>query len=498
MAIGTGSGRLKYPLPLLQTQQEANSVSASAGGSASASAYGANRSYAANKMRVMADLANSAMDRQQRAYEADMQRGYNAGQAYLDRQQQQTLQADQQKFAADQQAKLFGQQNTLAQQNQQFQKEQNWQDYYLNTETNRQKTAQEQQVQTNKETRQFNQAQVAQLPQIPEYAPPETARKLQDLRSGLSQLTSNEWDHKDPYWKQAFGEGIDEYNNIVQSIPKPQPGERFDQKTYERNGTLYIDDPKTGLPVEVPNDAQKKAAVAQKEEQKASADKQAEDRKKREDRAGELMKNDPSMSEQDAIKRANEIQDAFDKAHQERTSGQQPQVPGAQPAPAPAGQPPVPNPPPDAAGQAPAQPAAGQPLPDAHVQSAVSDIRGATKDMPLGANETPALRSFMDKNMESIVKYHNTPLDQVPEKERPAVDFYGRYLRSGMSGQPIVLRTPDEMALLPPDTPFVDDKGKPRRTKGKVGSLNNPRVVSKEEMQRVLQQNEEIRKRGRQ
>jgi hypothetical protein len=61
------------------------------------------------------------------------------------------------------------------------------------------------------------------------------------------------------------------------------------------------------------------------------------------------------------------------------------------------------------------------------------------------------------------------PLDQVPEQSRGAVDFYGRVLRSSIDKQPIVLKTPEEAAMLPPDTPFIDDQGNERRTKKKAG-----------------------------
>lgn len=77
MAIRSGTGSLKYPL-LNQAQivAQQSAAAASAGGSASASAYGANRAFAANKMRVQADLANSAAERQYNAYQQDQNRGF--------------------------------------------------------------------------------------------------------------------------------------------------------------------------------------------------------------------------------------------------------------------------------------------------------------------------------------------------------------------------------------------------------------------------------------
>lgn len=101
MAIRSGSPGLKYPLPN-NTMAQQSAAAASAGGSASASAYGANRSFAANKMRVQADLANSAAERQQRAEQAYYDRGFRAQQNFYDREHQAGAQLQSQDFRADQ------------------------------------------------------------------------------------------------------------------------------------------------------------------------------------------------------------------------------------------------------------------------------------------------------------------------------------------------------------------------------------------------------------
>lgn len=101
MAIRSGTGGLKYPLPA-NTDAAASIAAASAGGSASASAYGANRQFAANKMRVQADLANAAADRDFRARSQMQEQGYRAQQAFYDREHQAGAQLQAQDFRAQQ------------------------------------------------------------------------------------------------------------------------------------------------------------------------------------------------------------------------------------------------------------------------------------------------------------------------------------------------------------------------------------------------------------
>lgn len=101
MAIRSGSPGLKYPLPANTIAQQ-SAAAASAGGSASASAYGANRSYAANKMRVQADLANSAAERDFRARSQMEEQGFRARENFYDREHQAGAQIQGQEFRANQ------------------------------------------------------------------------------------------------------------------------------------------------------------------------------------------------------------------------------------------------------------------------------------------------------------------------------------------------------------------------------------------------------------
>lgn len=105
MAIKSGSPGLKYPITnYAQIAAQQSDAAAAAGGSASASAYGANRSFAANKMRVAADLYNSQQDRLAQAYQADQQRGFSAYQADQDRGFRAQSQLEAQGFQAGQNA----------------------------------------------------------------------------------------------------------------------------------------------------------------------------------------------------------------------------------------------------------------------------------------------------------------------------------------------------------------------------------------------------------
>lgn len=123
MAIRAGTGGLKYPLPI-DPQAQQSAAAASAGGSAAASTFGANRQFAATKMRVQADLANAAADRDYRAQSQMQEQGFRAVQNYMDRE----LGAQQQRYAqdaaAERQQAQFDQQTALQGQSQTFQQEQ--------------------------------------------------------------------------------------------------------------------------------------------------------------------------------------------------------------------------------------------------------------------------------------------------------------------------------------------------------------------------------------
>lgn len=128
MALRAGGGGLKYPLPSqYQIGAQQSAAAASAGGSASSSAYGANRQFAANKMRVQADLANSAADRQFRAMSQMQGQQFEAQQNYYDREHRKGAQLEAQRFDAAQQDQRLQQQ-----------KEMQWEGHYLDAEQARQ------------------------------------------------------------------------------------------------------------------------------------------------------------------------------------------------------------------------------------------------------------------------------------------------------------------------------------------------------------------------
>lgn len=110
MAIQGGAKELKYPLPnWAQLSAQQSAAAASSGGSAAASAFSTNRNFAANKMRVQAQLADSAADRQFRAQENFQDRSFRA-----------QSQLEGQRFDAERQQALFGQQQTLQTAGQEF------------------------------------------------------------------------------------------------------------------------------------------------------------------------------------------------------------------------------------------------------------------------------------------------------------------------------------------------------------------------------------------
>ena len=579
MAIRSGSGSLKYPL-LNQAQivAQQSAAAASAGGSASASAYGANRAFAANKMRVQADLANSAAERQFRAasqmeaqgfqnYQQEQNRDFNAIQnqnqinAYADRQQAgfdnaKELQQGYQTFTAGQE-----------------QKSQDFQSGRDQTQFDQNTAAMEAHIQAGK--MQLN---------------PAAQDKLNKLEADRATIESD-----GTFTNAQVNEFMQQYRIkkagiISTATPTATPADQANQ-----SGVLF--DPKTGgysMPVPgqpIPEgmvhgqygekgfqptiDTSKQDAAKQKEQEKAdkaAADAQQKRKEAISSRADQLQKDvakkddGTTLSREDALKQAEETLKT-DEAFHAQQSGQQPAaveggpvpnfVPGQTPvqggpipnfspgttpvqggpiplAPAPqtfnmqsngariesanradiyGAPPPQPMPPNDSAQPVRPQPvagnysipgapgggelqgngarmgqqnvvnspqavqqraelqggpAAGSAQPPPEVKSTVADIRSQMKDLPLDTSkETPAMRDFFNKNLENITQYHDTPLDQVPEAARPAVDFYGRMLRSVINKQPVVLKTPEEMAMLPPDTPFVDSEGKPRRTNKK-------------------------------
>lgn len=101
MALRIGTGGLKYPLPA-NTQAQQSIAAASSGGSAAASTFSANRQFAANKMRVQADLANAAADRDFRARSQLEGQAFRAQQEYYDREHQKGAQLESQDFRAGQ------------------------------------------------------------------------------------------------------------------------------------------------------------------------------------------------------------------------------------------------------------------------------------------------------------------------------------------------------------------------------------------------------------
>lgn len=356
MAIRSGSGGLKYPLPIDPSAQQ-SIAAASAGGSAASSAYGANRSFAANKMRVQADLANSAADRSYRAMAQMEGQRFDAEQAYYDRENRKGAQLEAQRFDAERQDKLFGQQQTLQTQAQRFAADQD---------------VLQQTAMSDRDLRRIQAEQVAGLPEIPENAQGQTRQHLQRLRGALQELVGQNWNPNDPATRDTFDQTMKDYQSITQSIPKPNPAEEFQRDTFEANGTRYQKN-QSGQYVEVPNTAQAEAAKSQQQQQVAQQKQEAA----RQSELEKIAKEQESVTvgDTDRTLTPKEAMEAAKKLYAEREAagyygpvpGQQ--QPGGQPAPAP-GQPE--QPPPPAPGQVPlpsghpnAQPAsqAGQPSP---------------------------------------------------------------------------------------------------------------------------------------
>jgi hypothetical protein len=506
MAIRSGTGGLKYPLPA-NTDIQASIAAASSGGSAAASSYGANRQFAANKMRVQADLANSAAERQFRAMSQLEGQQFRAQQEFYDREHQKGAQLQSQEFRAGE-AELD--RNFAAYQRMQGQAYQSNQ-----AQLDRDFTTQRDQAQ-------FDRGQTAQQQQIAD----QDAQIEAEIQAGTRELTPQAQQQidtiaadrakmaGDPQFTDAQREEAEkEFQQRERRIRRTAGAPRGPNSTQGFNaGTTYVDE-ETGQAYPTPDAVPGKKLVPYSAQDRKplveppdTSKQDAANEKQNaalETRARALMKEtvdddtgEPTLTPSQAMNAAIEEQKQFDM---ERNRGAHPpMLPPAAPGTQQPGQPaPGQVPPPPAPGQtAPPTPLPGKPVgptptptplpqqpnapaqapvplatPEPEVQTIVNDVRGSMKDVPLDeTKETPALRGFLDKNMEDIVRYNNVPIDQVPEASRPALDFYGRYMRSATQDQPIVLKTPDEAAMLPPDTPFIDDKGKQRRTPKKKGA----------------------------
>lgn len=216
MAIRSGTGGLKYPLPSqLQIGAQQSAAAASSGGSAAASAYGANRQFAANKMRVQADLANSAADRQFRAMSQMEEQGFRAQQQFYDREHDKGSQLEAQRFGAEQQDARFQQQ-----------RESQWQDQYFQAERDRQ----QQGFTTERDQANFERDQQAFEQQIDSgiegdmrsgklELPPEAQKEMQALDSGRIEAQK-----LDPQQRADFEEQYQKRKRDLLRTAKPPQG----------------------------------------------------------------------------------------------------------------------------------------------------------------------------------------------------------------------------------------------------------------------------------
>jgi hypothetical protein len=524
MAIRSGTGGLKYPLPNQgQLSAQMSAAAASSGGSAAASTFGANRSFAANKMRVQADLANSAAERQFRAMSQMEEQGFRAQQQFYDREHFKGAQLQEQGFRAG--------------------------ESQLDREFETQRDTANFQRETAEYERRIDAQAEADIRSGKRVLSPKAQEQLRQLEDAESDAKGMDAQQQADWAAQK----AEKRRQIIRGATEPV-GPTADEEF--NKGTIYLDnDPQSPTygkafpdpgPGRVAGRGTDKGFVPSVDT--SAQDKQQQEQQKKQQEADQKLKEDIYKAAQERVKDAKtanaettyDFQQAYDAELKERrlagapTPEAAPADPGSpkgpvlpstaktgtdvapsaaappapvQPAPQPpqrgiidraadiaedimrpgfvSGQPPVSRQPdvlPANPGyQAPTGPATSTLpqtpdsgkgaafIPVEQAQTMAGEIRAEMKDAPLSKGETPQMRDYFDQNMETILQYQNTPLEQVPEEARGPVDFYGRVLRSSTQGQPIVLKTPDEAAMLPPDTPFIDDQGIPRRTpKGKM------------------------------
>jgi hypothetical protein len=345
MAIRSGSGGLKYPLPnQAQLVAQQSAAAASAGGSAAASTFGANRAFAANKMRVQADLANSAADRQYRAMAQLEGQNFEAQQNFYDRENRKGAQLEAQRFDAERQDKLFGQQTQMQQAGQQFNREMQWQDQYYQTERDRQGFERDQTVRQQQIDEQDAQIEEDINAGMLELTPAAQRRLLEleaaDAEAAIDPTMSDE-QYKD--FQRQQQEQIRRIRRTAGKPKGPRGAAAFNQDTVlvdEATGTAYdnADEAPPGAKL-VPHNAQDRKPLVDNSAQQQDQQKQTED----------LYKDAQKLYEEE--NESGKVYPTFDAAleaaRKNRAAAGLPvpgqQQPGGQPAPAPELPPPDPG-----------------------------------------------------------------------------------------------------------------------------------------------------------
>jgi hypothetical protein len=293
MAIRSGTGGLKYPLvnqAELVAQQSA--ASASAGGSASASAYSANRQYAGTRFRAIADLQNSAAERQ-----------FRGEQAYYDRENQMGSQLSAQQAMAERQAAAQATDLQLQQNQQQFQ----------TGLAQQQREAVQSQNQGN-----FDQQTAATEAQIQAgrlQLPPAAQAELDKLEE--SRLRAQELDNG------QLAEFEQQYRTKKAGIlslatPTQSRQEAFDQSIVTHNGQQgQLDAHGQFHAIENPQqEAQQKQAEAQAEAQRKAAEQATAEQQKNQDRVHALLgKINPKTEKNYTPEEAQAVVDSISKAY---------------------------------------------------------------------------------------------------------------------------------------------------------------------------------------
>jgi hypothetical protein len=346
MAIRSGSGGLKYPLPnQAQLVAQQSAAAASAGGSAAASTFGANRAFAANKMRVQADLANSAADRQYRAMAQLEGQNFEAQQNFYDRENRKGAQLEAQRFDAEQQGQRFDQARELQ-----------WQNQYYNAEENRK----ERDFETGRDKARVETVEAARQREIGEQA----AQNEANVQAGTMVLTPQAKQQMDTLdadrakWAtdqtmsptqraEAEQQYQDRKRRIMGTAVKAGP-----DATEQANRRQTFFDPKTGtyhkdmgpegsgrIPGSVNEQGGFQPTVdnskQQKDQERANAARQSELEKIAKDQEGELVGGPGGRTKtpQEAMESAKQIYAEREKAgYYGPVPGQQ--QPGGQPAPA--------------------------------------------------------------------------------------------------------------------------------------------------------------------
>lgn len=480
MAIRSGTGGLKYPLPsMYQLGVQQSAAAASSGGSASSSAYGANRSFAANKMRVQADLANSAAERDFRARSQLEGQSFRAQQEFYDREHQKGAQLEGQRFRANE------------------------------SQLDRDFTTQRDQVLFEQDQVAFERKRDAEIEMNIQSGnlqlPPDAQAEMDKLEAGRRDAPKIV---DSPEQQAEFDRQYEaRKRQILRTARPPQgpsPTERANQgRTFYNPATGGFSE--TMQPGSIPGRLNESGEFQPTIDTTESDKRQAEENRRQQEAEQKRREDQQKLNNEiyeEAQKRVDDgVSADFESARDEVLKNRRAAGASA-PEPAPAAPPSPKGPVSDSssaktgtgnAPEAPMQPPVGMgesvearssvpgqsPVPGSgsaevvplqQAQTMAVEIRAEMKDAPLSAGETPQMRDYFDQNMESILQYQDTPLEQIPEEARGPVDFYGRVLRSATQGQPIVLKTPEEAAMLPPDTPFIDDQGQPRRTPKAKGS----------------------------